>query len=208
MLLLRQATAVAVHIGPLVDATDGFTAETGVTFAANEIDLYKAQSAAAVDISGRTVAHIAGGVYRLSLIASDTDTLGPLAVVARDSAHRPFRLNAAVVNPNWWDAMFGGDLLWTDAREIDGSIDAAANLRRGALATVPLTVQTGSSSARVATDLTEGTNDHYNGRTIVFITGALAGQAASILDYNGATKELTVSSMTEAPSNGDLAVIV
>jgi hypothetical protein len=208
MLILRQATAVIVHIGPLVDATDGFTAETAVAFAASELDLYKAQATAAVDISGRTVAHIAGGVYQLSLLASDTDTLGPIAIIARDAAHRPFRLNAAVVNPNWWDAMFAGDALWVDAREVDGSLDAAANLRRGALATVPLTVQAGSSSARIATNLTEGTNDHYNGRTVVFITGALAGQATTVLDYNGATKELTVASMTEAPSNGDLAVIV
>ena len=53
------------------------------------------------------------------------------------------------------------------------------------------------------TTLTEATNDHYNGRTLTFTSGPLAGQMTTILDYNGATKVVTVAAMTEAPANGN-----
>lgn len=58
------------------------------------------------------------------------------------------------------------------------------------------------------TNLTEATDDHYNGRIVVWLTGALAGQATDITDYTGSTKLVTVTAMTEAPSNGDRFVIV
>ncbi len=208
MILLRQATAVKVHIGPLVDAADGFTAETAVAFTANELDLYKAGAAAAADISARTVAHVAGGVYALDLVAGDTDTLGPLIVVARDAAHRPWRLEAVVIGANPYDSLCGGDRLWVDAREIDGSGDAATNLQSGAIAIKRFTVGSGSTTTRVATDLTETANQHFTGRTVVFLTGTLALQAQTVIGYNGATKEITVAGFSTAPTLGDTALIV
>jgi hypothetical protein len=60
----------------------------------------------------------------------------------------------------------------------------------------------------MTTDLTEATDDHYNGRIVVFITGVLAGQATDITDYTGATKLITMTALTEAPGNGDRFVIV
>lgn len=51
-------------------------------------------------------------------------------------------------------------------------------------------------------------DDFYLGRVVVWITGALAGQATSISDYVGSTKTLTVVAMTGVPSAGDQAVIV
>lgn len=83
----------------------------------------------------------------------------------------------------------------------------AANLRRGGEALVRGTVSSGSSATVVTTDLTEVTNDHYNGRTITFTSGALAGQSSSISDYDGASKNLTVVALTEAPAQGDEFVI-
>lgn len=58
------------------------------------------------------------------------------------------------------------------------------------------------------TDLTEATDDHFNGRSIVFITGNLAGQATDITDYNGTTKAITVTAVTEAPADNDRFIIV
>lgn len=208
MIFLKQAVAVTVQIGPLVDAGDGATPETAVAFAAGELDLYKAGTGAGVDISGRTAAHIAGGVYSLNLLAADTDTLGPLAIVARDTAHRPWRLDAQVLGANAYDALCGGDLLWTDAREVEGSTDAAANLRRGAQATQFFTVGSGSIATRIATDLTETANNHWAGRTVIAISGTLRGQAADITAYSGTTKELTVSGFSTAPTLGDQMLIV
>lgn len=233
MLFLRQSTAVDVHVGPLVDATDGWTPETAIALATGEADLYKHAATAQVDIAARSWAHIAKGVYRLSLTAADTDTLGHFAVVITDSAHRPFRLQGVVMPQQRWDSLFGTDLLQVDAREINGvltsgmvqsisgvdtlranvcalngSIPAAESQAGAALAIVRGTALAGSTTTQIVTDLTEATNDHYNGRSLIFVGSTLAGQAATIVDYAGATKTMTVPALTEAPIAGTEFVIV
>jgi hypothetical protein len=52
------------------------------------------------------------------------------------------------------------------------------------------------------------TNDFYNGRVVVFTSGALAGQATSITDYDGASVTLTVVALTGTPASGVTFVIV
>jgi hypothetical protein len=92
--------------------------------------------------------------------------------------------------------------------QISGSTTAADNLERGAVALVLGTAITGTlTTTAFTTDLTEVTDDHYNGRVITFTSGALAGQSTDITDYTGATKLVTVTAMTEAPSNTDAFVI-
>ena len=88
---------------------------------------------------------------------------------------------------------------------------AAANLARtlSAAGTVFFTAQTGTlSTTSATTDLAEATDDHYIGRTIVWLTGVLAGQATDITDYTGSGGQLTYTACTEAPSNGDTGIIV
>jgi len=64
------------------------------------------------------------------------------------------------------------------------------------------------STTQMTSDLTEATDDHYNGRVIVWVSGNLYGQASVITDYDGATKKLTFTAVTEVPSNGDKFIIV
>ena len=65
------------------------------------------------------------------------------------------------------------------------------------------------STTSFTTDLTEATDDHYIGRVVLFASGALAGQAAVISDYDGTSKLITVQdAMTDAPSNGDDFIIL
>ena len=64
-----------------------------------------------------------------------------------------------------------------------------------------------STTSFVADGFTEATNDHFNGRLITFLTGALAGQQAAITDYVGATQTLTVTALTEAPANDDYFIV-
>lgn len=90
---------------------------------------------------------------------------------------------------------------------ISGSSTAADNLKAGGLGLVSSTCSTGSTTTSIVTNLTEATDDHYNGRVITFTSGVLAGQTTSISDYNGTTKALTVVALTEAPSNTDTFVI-
>lgn len=91
--------------------------------------------------------------------------------------------------------------------KISGSATAADNLEAGALGLVSSTCAAGSTTTSIVTNLTEATNDHYNGRVITFTGGALAGQSSSISDYEGATKTLTVVALTEAPADTDAFVI-
>ena len=64
------------------------------------------------------------------------------------------------------------------------------------------------STTQMSTDLTEATDSHFNGRTIIWTSGVLLGQASNITAYTGATKVVTYTAITEAPSAGDDFLIV
>lgn len=113
-----------------------------------------------------------------------------------------------------WDEALSGHMTagttgkaMSDAQDGDfvaGSATAATNAARGFQGLVLGTAVTGTLTAtEFTTNLAEETNDHYNGRTLTFTSGALAGQMTTITDYNGTTKAVTVAAMTEAPGNGD-----
>lgn len=93
--------------------------------------------------------------------------------------------------------------------QISGDATAADNLEASLEGVVAGQAQTGTlSTTQATTNLTEATDDHYNGRYLVFRTGALAGQATDITDYDGTSKMLTFTALTEAPGNGDTFVIL
>jgi hypothetical protein len=64
------------------------------------------------------------------------------------------------------------------------------------------------TTTAMSTNLTEVTDDHYIGRTIIWTTGVLLGQASDITDYVGVNGVLTFSTLTEAPGVGDGFIIV
>ncbi len=80
------------------------------------------------------------------------------------------------------------------------------------LATTAIVVSTAKagtlSTTQMSTNLTEATNDHWIGRTVIWTTGVLAGQASNITDSVGTNGVLTYSTVTEAPSADDAFVIV
>jgi hypothetical protein len=66
-----------------------------------------------------------------------------------------------------------------------------------------------ATTTSFVTNLAEADNDHYNDLTLMFIDGALKGQAKPISDYNGGTKTVTLDeALTEAPGNGDSFIIL
>ena len=64
------------------------------------------------------------------------------------------------------------------------------------------------STTQMTTNLGEATDDHYNGRILIWTSGVLQNQASDITDYDGGTKMLTFTAVTEAPSAADTFVIV
>lgn len=96
-----------------------------------------------------------------------------------------------------------------DVGEISGSTTAADNLEASTLGIVTGAAQTGTlSTTQMTTNLTEATDDHYNGRAVLWTSGVLDGQASTITDYNGTSKMLTYDATTEAPANTDTFVIL
>lgn len=105
----------------------------------------------------------------------------------------------------------GGANIPADIVKIAGTASYATTLGYVVLAAPSFTVDDASftpTTTAFDTDATEATNDHYNGRRVVFITGALAGQETDITDYDGTNKRFTVTAMTEAPADGDRFIVV
>lgn len=205
---LLASTAATFTVGP-VRNVDGYTLNTSLTVTnVTMIKIAKEGAAALTDIIANTFTHLANGVYKQSLTAADTNTVGKfeyhMAATTSVPEHREFM----VVPANIYNSLLGTDLYDVNIDQINQTSTPANNLRYMATGGVTLTIAAGSSTSVIETNLTEATNDHYNGRTLLFTSGALAGQAGEITNYNGATKELTVSTLTEAPANGDTAVIV
>lgn len=102
-----------------------------------------------------------------------------------------------------------GQRVVANADQIAGDGTAATNLYRAANGIVVGTASgTPTTTSIPASDLTSTTDDFYNGTTLVFVSGTLAGQRVSVTDYTGATKTLTTSASTSACSAGDKFVLV
>lgn len=96
-----------------------------------------------------------------------------------------------------------------DVGKISGSATAADTLESSVLTIVPGSAIAGTlTSTEMTTDLTEVTDDHYNGRFIIFKSGALENQATNITDYVGLNKKLVFTALTETPTAGDTFIII
>jgi hypothetical protein len=103
-----------------------------------------------------------------------------------------------------------------DVSSLAGDTTAATRLKAHVEGVLRVVVDAGSTTSLVVLEALTGveggvpnaTADFYNGRTLVFTSGALAGQAKRILDYSGVSKTLTVQPLTDAPAEGDTGVIV
>lgn len=233
MKILKQNTGVLVVIGPLVDRTDGVTIVSTVTLSTcSAAAIMKHNGTASSTVSARSFTHVQQGMYTLSLVTGDLDTTGQLTLyISNPSTIRGFRADFMVVPANIYDSLidatddlkvdvdqFGGNAvagfltsptaLKADVTRVNGVAASAANLEQAAAGMVRGAAASGATTTSVPTNLTEATNDHYNGRTIIWTSGALLGQASTVTDYVGATGTLTVVAMTEAPATNDTFILV
>jgi hypothetical protein len=210
-LLRKYGVATTVYF-PLVDfgATD--FESTPVTFASGDTQISKDGGAFAN--TGSNPAHEGNGIYSLALTATEMQA-GVVAVTVIDQTATKLWEDQAIVVATYGNASaehaFDLDTATQDVNmaQISGSSTAADNLEASTLGIVSGAAQTGTlSTTQMTTDLTEATDDHYNGRAVIWTSGALAGQASAITDYTGSTKLLTFDAVTEAPANTDTFVIV
>ena len=147
--LLKQSTVKIFRIGPFVDATDGVTAETGLTISQADIQISKAGGAfAQTSDASPTTTHDADGWYQLPLTATDTGTLGLLTVQVVESGALMVWADFEVVPANVFDSLVSGsDKLDTGIGE---SVTGAVGSVTGAVGSVVgHTAQTGDSFARI-----------------------------------------------------------
>ena len=96
-----------------------------------------------------------------------------------------------------------------DITAISRNAVAAAKLALSAGTIVTGAAEAGTlSTTQMTSDLTEATDNHYNGRIIIWTSGVLKDQATNITAYSGATGLLTFTAVTEAPTAADSFVIV
>lgn len=98
--------------------------------------------------------------------------------------------------------------------QINGVAAAATQLAKSAAVIISGTVDntgfTPTASAFECSDITSAGADYYKGRTVIFTSGSLIGQARRITAYTvtGGRGHFSVDALTAAPANGVTLVIV
>jgi len=129
MILLKEATAVTLLIGPFIDETDGKTAETGLTLTQADIRLSKNAGNMAQKNDSGSCTHDELGYYTCDLDATDTGTLGILKLMVHESGALPVWHEFLVVPANIYNSVvLGTDILDCNAKEISDDSTAADNL--------------------------------------------------------------------------------
>jgi hypothetical protein len=131
---LKQSTAVDIALGPFVDSTDGFTAETALTLAQADIRLKKNAGAWAQKSETTSAAHEENGWYEVNFNATDTGTLGILVVAVNETGALPVWREFMVVAANVYDSIVGGgDTLDVQVTGVGTDVITAASIQAGAI---------------------------------------------------------------------------
>lgn len=178
------------------DATDGFTAEPGLTYAGADNQISK-NGGAFGNLAG-AVTEIAGGFYQVVLDAADLDTLGTFVITFADAAARTVQvcgqvialdLNTATV------ALTAASI--TSATFAAGAIDAAA-IADGAIDAATLAADT-ITAAKIASDALTAAKFATGCITAAkFAAGAI--DAAAIAADAITNSELAATAVTEIQS--------
>jgi hypothetical protein len=177
-LWLKQSTTVTIKFGPLVDAGDGNTPETGeatnLDSATTGIRLAKAGGDMGDRNSSTAPTHDEVGIYNVELNATDTATLGMLKVSYDGSTVcLPHWMEFMVVPSNVWDSMFGADNLDVNTAQVGGQTASAAGT-----VTFPGTIAS-TTNITSATGVTVSTVSDKTGYSLTATTG-LGNQTANI----------------------------
>ena len=117
MLFLKQSTASqSILLGPFVDATDGATAETGLTIANTDIRLSKNGGNMAAKNSGGGT-HDENGWYTITLDATDTNTVGRLQISCKVSGALAVFMECQVLEEDIYDALIGASAAGFDSNQ-------------------------------------------------------------------------------------------
>ena len=137
---LKQSTAVILKLGPFVDSTDFTTLEAALVIGQADIQISKNGGAfAQTSAVSPVTTYDADGFYPIPLTATDTGTVGTIAVQVSMTGALPVWWYGMVVPANTYALIDSGDYLTVDTIQVEGG-DATDALG---------TAQTGDSYARL-----------------------------------------------------------
>lgn len=151
--------------------------------------------------------------YDCVVVKSTFTNTGAMPVVVTLYPEETGDINVDVTAYGGSAGTFASGVPAVNATQIAGSTTAATNLSNSTAGIVVCNAQgthTNTTTQMDSTPTGNGTNDFFNGRTIVFVSGNLQGQAARITDYVGATKTFTHTALANSATatNGDDFVVV
>ena len=209
------ATAGAIDNVVLVETTMTNSDMRGTDGAAEAVDL--ALVDAKVDsILVDTETVIPGLIAALNDFDPAADTVANVTLVATTTTNTDQRGTDSALTASSAPANFGDlaievttGVVDSNVSKINGISASAINLGLSTGTIVAAAAIAGTLSAtEMSTDLTETTDDFYNGKIIIWTSGQLKNQATDITDYDGATKILTFTATTAGLSATDSFIIV
>jgi hypothetical protein len=124
---LRKSTAgQVVPLGRFL-ATDGITAQTGLTITASDIRIMKGGATTFVAKNSGGATHAENGYYTATLNATDTNTLGPTIVNTFVSGVLYTERLCCVYEPDYYDSVFGAVLTIAAATSTSVTLPAPWN---------------------------------------------------------------------------------
>lgn len=220
---LKQSTASQSRlIGPFVNDVDFITAETGLTIANTDIKL-RANGTTLSNKNSGGGTHQVNGMYSVTWDATDTANVGELFYSVKVTDAMQVFGSYVVLEEAVYDALFAASAAGygtasdvtaikaiTDAVGATAAARLALTLGNSPTATIDNTAFTATTSELETSTITEATADHYNGRVILFTSGAVAHRATSITDYSlvSGRGHFTYTALNEAPANGVTFIII
>lgn len=122
---LKQSTAVDIALGPFVDNSDGFTAETALTISQADVRLKKNGGAWAQKNQASSATHEENGWYEASLDTTDTNTLGLLVVAVNETGALPVWREFMVVPANVYESLVAGSE-WLESTSLRADFSIAS----------------------------------------------------------------------------------
>lgn len=231
-ILLNEATNGDKRIPVLLfDATDGITAETGITVSAAEVQI--SQNGGSYVNFGGTWTEIGSGAYYYTPTAAELNAQGIFLVKVVKAGCRRFDAAVQIVTNDPYNThvvtlqggaiasgTFAADAITAAALATDAGTEIAAavwNKTMAAHTTVgtygrrlgnwlegQVVADAGNTALTFKTNLTAVTTGALINTLIRFETGALAGQVQKCSAFNGTTDFITVAAaFTSAPAATD-----
>jgi hypothetical protein len=145
--IIPAAVARTILIGPLVDETDGFTVETGLTISQADVQIAANGGTFAQKNDATSCTHRIQGIYGCPLNTTDTNLNGILTVIVHETGARPWRGDWMVIAALPYDSLVpASDFLRVDTRSI-GDVTVSTT-----------TAQVGCNVVQVSTDATAADN--------------------------------------------------